>query len=1416
MVKTKIKRAVSFVMATVLSLSAFMSIGTSTAFAASGEKTKVYMVDFPRDGDANYDGVWGHSNLTLKNGWHTGSSTHTNLKAIGSYSGNIAYCIEPGVSLSSGQSMNKYDENYFNNITANGVISGDEIRLFIGRILQHGYRGTISTSWRSQNESAANSIAHAYATQLLIWETVVGERDANFNHKAASGCSNVKDVINAKHPLRSKIMNYYNSMVSSVQNHTVVPSFCTKSSGSAKVNELEWNGSKYVATLTDSNGVLSNYDFKANISGVTFSTSGNKLTVSMDKAPSKEFTITASKKNGVRRGVIVWSEGKHGQNSSVQDVVTYAQEVSDPVSGYVKMKVSYGSCQIVKTSEDGKVDGINFTISGNGVNQTVTTANGGKFQIDNLMPGVYTVTEQSIDKYVPQEVHRVTVVAGQVATVNFNNVLKRGNLQVIKSSEDNLVEGVKFHLYGTSLAGIAVDEYAVTDKNGVATFKDVLISGSTPYTLEEVDTEIRYVVPEKQTAPIKWNEVTNRDFTNILKKFSVTVTKSDREEGTAQGDAKLSGAVYGIYKGDTLVDKYVTDSEGQFTTKEYVCDSDWTIREITPSEGYLLDKTIHKVGAEPKLFTIEHNLVANDVTEQVMKGNIAIIKHTDDGETKIETPENGAEFEVYLKSSGSFEKADKDERDTIVCDENGFAQTKDMPYGVYTVHQTKGWEGRELMKDFDVFISQDGQTYRYLINNANFESYIKIVKVDAETGKTIPYAGAGFQIYDPAGNKVSMTFTYPTPTTIDTFYTDADGQLVTPEKLDYGKGYSLVEVQAPYGYVLDSTPVSFDVTEENSTQEGGITLIKVDKPNMAQKGTISVEKTGEVFFGVNVSGEEDKDVIYQPVYKVKGLAGAVYEITADEDVITPDGTLRYHKGDVVDTVTTNEDGKAKSKELYLGKYTVVETKAPNGMVINKEKHSVELTYAGQDVAVTETATSFVNERQKVKISLEKVLEQNETFGIGKNDKIKNISFGLYAKEDIVSSSGTVIPADGLIEIITLDENGTATANTDLPFGSYYIKEIATDEHYILSDTQYPFTFEYAGQDTETVEIKVNDGKPIENKLIYGSVSGKKIDENGEALGGALIGIFKADETEYTKEHAIMTATSEKGGSFSFAKVPYGKWIVREIEAPEGFVLDDTSYEVNIGENEQVIEVEITDEYIYGNIELTKVDADYPDNKLTGATFDVYKDVNGDGKLDDGDELIGNLEETATGIYEMKEILYGKYLVQETKAPEGFVLDKGVYSVFIEKDETTYKVENKAGVGFINEAMKGSLKIKKTSSDGNVEGFTFRVTGVNGYDSTFTTDKNGEISIDGLRIGEYTVSEVSDNVSAGYILPADKKVTVKVGETVEIEMHNELRDTPKTGDDKKTGLWVALAGASALGIVATVVASKRKKKKEGNE
>ena len=1037
------------------------------------------------------------------------------------------------------------------------------------------------------------------------------------------------------------------------------------------------------------------------------------------------------------------------------------------------------------------------------------------------MPGDYSVTEMSYDKYEPQESHHVTVVSGKTATVTFNNKLRRGDLKIIKTSEDNLNEGVTFHLYGTSLSGIAVDEYTVTDADGVATFEDVLISGSTPYTVEEVDTAIRYVVPESQSAPIRWNEVTNRSFLNILKKFSVTVTKSDAETSTAQGDASLAGAVYGIYKGETLVDTYITDKNGQFVTKEYICGDDWTVREINPSEGYLLDTTVHKVGAEPQLYTVEHNQTANDVTEQVAKGNVAIIKHTDNGDTQIETPENGAEFAVYLKAVGSYDNAKDTERDYLTCDENGFAQTKDLPYGIYTVHQVSGWEGSELMPDFDVFISQNEATYRYLINNAPFNSFIKIMKQDAETGKTIPYAGAGFKIYDPDGNPVTMTFTYPTSTNIDVFYTDDEGSLITPEKLPYGRGYSIVEVQAPYGYVLDETPIYFDVTQENSIEESGVTIIKVNKKNFAQKGTIAVEKTGEVFFGVSVSGGIDESgnelpIIYQPQYEKRGLPGAVYEIVAAEDIITPDGTVRNHKGDVVDTIITDENGIAMSCELYLGEYEVREVTAPNGMVLNPESHFVELVYAGQNVAVTETATSFENERQKVEISLVKSIEQNEHFGIGTNGEMKNISFGLFAAEEIVSASGTSIPANGLIEIVSLNEDGTATIKTDLPYGRYYVQEIATDSHYKLSDAKYPIIFEYVGQDTAVVKIAVNDGKAIKNDLIYGSVSGKKVDEDGNALGGAMIGLFRTDDGEFTKENALMTTTSAEEGSFSFENIPCGTWYVREIEQPTGFVLDDTIYPVTIGTDGQVVEIEIVNEYGRGNIHLTKVDSEYPDNKLTGAVFEVYKDSNNNGKLDDSDELLGTLTEKEIGEYGMNDLFYGRYFIKETKAPDGFVLDTDVYEVVIDTDGKTYDVENKAGVGFINEVMRGNLKIVKTSSDGKVKGFAFRITGANGYEIILETDENGEIFIEGLRIGDYTVSEMNNSASSMYVLPDDKTATVKSGATTIVEIHNVVRETPNTGEPDNLSLVLTLIGLSTLGIAASsFLRFKNKKKEEGN-
>ena len=1396
------KKSVSLLLVFAMCLSLLLGIGPVTAHAAA-EQSDVYLIGYPRDGDSNYDADWGHPALNYMNGWTTSKSGTTIVRAMDSYEGTACYCIEPGVPQDTGDTYSSRSEDYWDNYPSdlNSTIDGPTIKLLIGRILQYGYTGQISLGWRSQNSTDADNLAHLVATQLLIWETVVGERDTDFNHVTVPAeYDSVKEIISNNHPLREQIFAYYDSMVASVKSHTTVPSFCGQTA------EMEWDGGQYIATLTDANSVVSNFSFSASKPGIQFSVSANALTITASEAPSEPVTITASKNNSMRRGIVTWTDGAYGPDGGIQDVVSYTQSVSDPVTGYLNVKVSYGGARIVKTSEDGNVEGISFTITGNGINKTVTTDENGELLIENLMPGVYTVTEQTYDIYEAQESRQVTVVSGQTATVNFNNTLKRGDLAVIKTCEDGLNEGMTFHLYGTSLSGQTIDEYAITDSDGIAYFNDVPIGSG--YILEEVDTPDRYVVPEAQTAAIEWNTVTNKSVTNTLKKWNATVTKTDVATGTAQGDGSLSGAVYGVYDGEELVDTYTTDANGQFTTAYYTCGDNWSIREITPSEGYLLNETVYPVGTEAKNYTVELNSISLEVTETVKMGRIAIIKHSDNGDTQIETPEEGAEFAVYLKSAGSYDAAKDSERDYLTCDENGFAQTKELPYGVYTVHQVSGWDGRELMDDFDVFITEDGEVYRYLINNAAFESFLKIIKVDAETGNTIPYAGAAFQIYRPDGSLVTQTFTYPKVTTVDTFYTNDQGYLVTPDSLEYGTGYSLVEVQAPYGYVINTEPVYFDVTEDNSTEDGGVTVIEVTKANTAQKGVIKVYKTGEVFASAVVA-----DAVYQPVFATQGLPGAVYEITVTEDIYTLDGTLRYTAGEVVDTITTDETGYATSKALYLGKFNIQEITAPDGMVLNSEVHTVELVYAGQEIEITETSASFTNERQKVSVSLSKAMEQNEQFGIGMNGEVTAVTFGLYAAEEMIAADGSTIPADGLLEIVSVDEYGSATCKTDLPMGSYYLKEMTTDGHYMTSDEAYPFTFEYAGQDTALVEIQVNDGIAIYNRLIYGSIHGMKKDDSGNALGGAVIGLFRDNATEFTVDTAILTATSAEDGSFSFTQVPYGTWIVREIEAPTGYVLSDEAYSVTIDKDGAVIEIGITNTLILGAVQLTKVDADYPDNKLTGAEFQVYRDSNGNKELDKDDESQGTLTEISTGIYQMEKLVYGGYFVQETKAPDGFYLDGNAYYFEITQHGKIEVVENEAGKGFINDAQVGSLRIIKTSSDGNVEGFDFRVVGPNGYIEVFTTDENGEIVIEGLRIGDYTVSEVANEKSQNYVLPADKDCTIFEGATTKVEMHNEFRDTPKTGDDSNPILWIALMSISGVGAAACGIYAYKKSKKK---
>ena len=1136
--------------------------------------------------------------------------------------------------------------------------------------------------------------------------------------------------------------------------------------------------------------------------------------------------------------------GKDGTGSiQLPEKQYYVKEISAPTGYSISEEVfalkadenifvtedfTRGTIKVNKTAEDGIVSGREFKVTGNdGSSYTKkTNANGvaefNGLKVYNTSTGkaiTYTVSEINVDtRYEVPKAQNVTLTSGDVdltVNVKFNNQLKTGSIKINKQSEDNQNGDREFTITGNGKT------YTIkTGSDGVAILSDIPVYNSRNekivYTISEKNVPIRYVVPADQTATLTADATTTKTFKNILKKFTVEVKKQDSKTASAQGNGTLAGAVYGLYKDGELVDTYTTDENGYFKTKEYVC-GNYTVQEISPSEGYLLDETVYSVGAEAENYFIEHNPLSMTVTEDVIKGNIAMIKHSDDGSTQIETPEVGAEFEVYLKSSGSYANAVETERDYLTCDENGFAQTKDMPYGIYTVHQTKGWEGTEFMADFDVKISADGQTYRYLINNAEFKSYIKVVKVDSETGKTIPYEGAGFEIYDSNGQKISMTFAYPTPTTIDTFYTNSEGYLITPEVLPYGE-YSLVEVQAPVGYVLDSTPVSFTVSADNAEEENALTVIKVRKENTAQKGKISVRKTGDIFTSVATASSaytnENGEMIvnpttYTPVFADGDLSDAVFQVIAVEDIVTLDGTTRAYAGDVVSEITTDENGYAETEPLYLGKYEVRETKAPYGYVLNNKPKDVELTYAGQEFEVRDTVnTAFENEYQSVRISLSKVMESDELFGIYGKDYYTSVRFGLFTAEDITAADGTVIPADGMISEVSLDENMTAKFDVQIPFGRYYVQEIATDEHYVLSGEKYLVNFEYMGQDIQTVDI---DCGQFVNLLKRGRIEGHKVDDKSEPLENAVFGLFTADCVKFSRDTAIMTAASDENGCFEFTDVPFGQYIVREIESPSGYILSDKEYAVSISEDGEVIEITTENKPI--TVEISK--RDVYGNELVGAEM-VLENADGE-KVDkwtsDGTNHI------------VSKLGAGEYVLKEIAAPDGYIIATDIkFNVDVYGNVTVENVDSTAVsdngyplIVMVDDTTKVRISKRDITTGEELPGATLQIIDEDGnvVEEWVSTDEAHFIEGKLIAGKEYTLRETI--APDGYEIANEIKFTVNAdGSVTEVVMYDELTPkttTPYTGDNHSDFAAFALMGASLIIFLVLIISRKKNDDKE---
>ena len=1106
-----------------------------------------------------------------------------------------------------------------------------------------------------------------------------------------------------------------------------------------------------------------------------------------------------------------------GYSLSTEVFALNANENVNVTEDYLK-----GNIIINKTAEDGIIGQrefrVTWTQNGKSHSKTAKTNSSGiaefkglnVYDLTSKKAISYTISEINVDtRYETPKAKNVKLTDGDIdltVNVKFNNELKTGSIKINKQSEDNQNGGREFTVTGNGKT------YSIkTGSDGVAILSDIPVYDSNNqkivYTISEKNVPVKYVVPADQTATLAADATTTKTFKNVLKKFTAQVTKQDSETVSAQGDGTLAGAVYGIYRDGELVDTYTTDENGYFKTKEYVC-GNYTVQEISPSEGYLLDETVYSVGAEPNNYTIEHNPISMTVTEEVIKGNIAMIKHSDDGYTQIETPEVGAEFEVYLKSSGSYANAVETERDYLTCDENGFAQTKDMPYGVYTVHQTVGWEGTEFIADFDVNISENGQTYRYLINNAEFESYVKVVKVDSETGKTIPYEGAGFEIYNADGEKMTMMYSYPTPTAIDVFYTNSEGYLITPEVLPYGE-YSLVEVQAPYGYVLDSTPVNFSVSAENAEKENSLSIVKVEKQNTAQKGKISVRKTGDIFTSVATASSaytnENGEMIvnpttYTPVFADGDLSGAVFQVIAVEDIVTLDGTTRAYAGDVVSEITTDENGYAETEPLYLGKYEIREIKAPDGYVLNNEPKDVELTYAGQEFEVRDTVnTAFENEYQGVRISLSKVMESDELFGIYGNDYYTSVRFGLFAAEDITAADGTVIPADGLLSEVSLDENMTAKFDVQIPFGRYYVKEISTDEHYILNGEKYLVNFEYMGQDIQTVDI---DCGQFVNLLKRGRIEGHKVDDKSEPLENAVFGLFTADCVKFSRDTAIMTAASDENGCFEFTDVPFGQYIVREIESPSGYILSDKEYAVSISEDGEVIEITTENKPI--TVEISK--RDVYGNEIVGAEM-VLENADG--------ETVDRWTSDGTN-HVVSKLGAGEYVLKEIAAPDGYVIATDIkFSVDVYGNVTVENVDSTAVsdngyplITMVDDTTKVRISKRDITTGEELSGATLQIIDENGNVVEEWVSADEAHFIEGKLIAgkEYTLRET--------IAPDDYEIANEIrftvnedGSVTEVVMYDELTpdlETPPTViiDIPHTG--VSADNSAELYLVATAV------------
>ena len=639
-----------------------------------------------------------------------------------------------------------------------------------------------------------------------------------------------------------------------------------------------------------------------------------------------------------------------------------------------------------------------------------------------------------------------------------------------------------------------------------------------------------------------------------LRYADIEVEKQDVETGNkTQGDATFNGATFAIKDASGNVLETITTNGSKAKSKKYPVGTTLHVCEVTSPEGYLKNESCNSVTLKDSGDSTPSTF-GTTIKDQVIKGRIEIAKSIDKDkyglfQSNIQKPGKGFKFDIILKSTGKVVS-------TLETDEDGRAISDYLPYGTYIVKE-QSTTGYDTLKPFEVKIDQNNKTYFYNIYNDTIKAELTIYKTDSETGKRIPAAGVEFKIKDADGNFVTQEVTYPKKYTTDVFKTDEDGSVHLPSPLKFGE-YKLVEIKAPYGYVLKETEIPVNV-------DGSSTEIFMNFDNKTQKGQVYVEKSGEMLSGAKES-KTDYGKLYTPVYKEKYLSGVTYEITAREDIVTPEGTVWFHKGDVVDTFTTG-DGITTSSLLQLGKYSIKETATQTGFVLDENTYDFDIEYAGQMIDVVEIKKAYANERQKLDLQITKTFEDED------KEAYKDVVFGVYSKNDITVDDKVIIPADGLVGTLTIDENGKNVEQLDLPTGDYYVKELETNVGFKLDEEEHDFTFNY---DEDTTKATVIVPMELHNKKRRIELDVNKVDKDhhDHFLNGAIFEVYDKTAKSYVTtlvSGQLMIVGNDANEEYEISKNEDFTKIIKTVKTDENKQIildieDGTYYSRKVGDD----------------------------------------------------------------------------------------------------------------------------------------------------------------------------------------------------------------------------------------------------------